>query len=145
GVAARERERVGGTHCAAGQMDRSCDPERVEQPDHVRDGGVHRDHARLLGQPEAALVVAQHAKAALEAGQRVVPALDAAADLVDEHDGLGTAAAQVVAEARAVHLDPVHLAAYAAYGGICRWNIPKICSQSRAAPCGSKMSRLGSA
>src|SRR5207244_12326501 len=66
---------------------------------------VHRDHTRLLGEPEAPLVVAQDPELPPEGRVRLIPALDAAADLVDQHDGLGAAAAQVVAQARAVRLD----------------------------------------
>src|SRR5207245_7831789 len=107
-VAPGERERDRGAHRAAGQVHRPRDPQRVEQRHQIGHDAVHRDDARLLRHPEAPLVVAQDAECTLESRERVVPALDAAADLVDQYQGFATAAALVVTETRAVGLDPAH-------------------------------------
>ena len=86
-------------------------PQRIDQRRQIVHHRVDGKHAsRLLRQPGAARVVAQHAPFRGEPRHHLVPALQAAAHLVDQHDRPLAAARQLVAQADAVGLDEVHAA-----------------------------------
>jgi hypothetical protein len=70
---------------------------------------VERDWAAdLFGQSGAARVVAQHPARVVERGQHLVPTVQRAVHLVHQNQRRLAAAGKFVAQACAVHLDPVH-------------------------------------
>jgi hypothetical protein len=94
---------------SAGQRHLARDAQRVEQRSEVVGHVVERDLALdLLRQPRAARVITQHLTRVVQRRQHLVPAVERTAHLVHQHERRISGAGEFIAQAGAVHLDPVH-------------------------------------
>jgi hypothetical protein len=102
-------DRNRGADGAPGERDRPVDVEGIEQGDEIIDHRVEaKDAAHFFRLPGAARVVAQYLPPHGKRRQHLIPAVEAAAHLVHQHQCFGAIAGKVIAKPDPVRLKKIH-------------------------------------